>query len=230
MRTMLALVMLLAALAGCTSDGPAFLTVEPGGYDRAFDLAVEAAREAGMTAMLRDRRGGIIETDARIAGSVLEPWRTDNDSFGQALENTMSFQRRRARFEFVPAGFIEPMIDPDAPLVGADPSSGVGPPFDLTEYDGPVELRAWVYVERAHRPGLRRSTWSRRQSEYVIDPQQQDEPRVDNVGVRRGGRQTSWTPIDRDQAYERRLLAVVEDGMENGETEIGERRSVISES
>jgi hypothetical protein len=39
-------------------------------YERAFDAAVEAARVDGLPAALRDRRSGIIETEARIAPSI----------------------------------------------------------------------------------------------------------------------------------------------------------------
>jgi hypothetical protein len=32
---------------------------------------------------------------------------------------------------------------------------------DLLEYQGAIELRVWVVVDRAYSPGVRRDTWSR---------------------------------------------------------------------
>jgi len=139
-----------------------------------------------MPPALRDRRSGVIETEAQIAGSVLEPWRTDNASAAQAVENTVAFQRRRARFEFTPAGFQEP-------------------PRDLTKVPDDLELRVWVFVERASTPGLRRSTWTRSKTTttQLVAPEGDTGPAPT----------TSWTPVTRDVAYERRLLAAVQDGL-----------------
>src|SRR5437667_5116632 len=75
-------------ISGCASpQGPDYLTIPASDYTAAFDAAMDAARIHGLPAVLRDRRAGVIETDPRIAGSVLEPWRTDNANFKQALEN-----------------------------------------------------------------------------------------------------------------------------------------------
>jgi hypothetical protein len=200
----------LAALAlgatGCaTSTGPAYVTVPGASYDVAFDAAVEAARQVGMPALVRDRRAGVIETDTRIAGSILEPWRTDNESLSQAFENTIAFQRRRARFEFVPAGFVEPAdIDPDGPLTGVDLASGDAPRFDLTRGGGDLELRVWVFIERADVPGVRRSTWARG---LTTRTRREGDDRNELWG---GGSDPTWTPVDRDAAFEQRLLASVE--------------------
>lgn len=183
-------------LAGCAaSDGPTVLVIDSAEYARVFDLAAEAARREGMMPIRRDRRAGVIETQPEYSASLLEPWRQDNAGFDQALENTVSLQRRRVRFEFVPAG---------APPVQLPGGSALdGPRFvesepempDLSTFDGPLELRVWVAVERSYRPGQRRSTWTRR---YTSTP----------IGADLTG--AYWVTVSRDLAQERRLLAQVE--------------------
>lgn len=191
-------------LSGCaTSQGPAFLTIQAEVYADAFDAAVEAAAVVGLTPIVRDRRSGVIETEPRIAGSVFEPWRDDNASFAQAIENTITFQRRRARFEFTPAGF-RPREPAEASLTGPDLFALHGAEVDLSRLAGPLELRVWVYVERAYSPGRRRSTWTRAKStrsRIVPTPDDEALPR------------RYWTPVRRDEAYERRLLAAVQSAL-----------------
>lgn len=194
----------LAFLGGCAgSKGPEMLAVPSEQYTLAFDAAVEAARLQGMPASLRDRRGGVIQTEPRFAGSLLEPWRTDNSDFTQANENTLNFQRRRTRFEFVPAGYQPPMTPAEQGLTGPDVVAGNVPMTDLTAYHGELELRVWVYVERAFEPGVRYDPWSRSlTTKYKeISP---DGTVQKNDGL-------IWTPVSRDQAYERRLLAAVQE-------------------
>ncbi len=220
---LLGLWLVLGQFAGCApAKGPEVLTVSAAEYQQAFDTALDVSRREGMPAALRDRRGGVIETDPRIAGSVIEPWRTDNASFGQAVENTVNFQRRRARFEFARVGFnpqqqppptqpqstppqsTQPQsIQPPATQPIADVVGTNQPEIDLTNDPGPFELRVWVYVERAHTFGVRRSTWSRSKTSvsHIIVPE--GEAPVPAGAV--------WTPVERDEAYERRLLAMIQD-------------------
>jgi hypothetical protein len=213
------------AAAGCASrGGPSALAVPPASYGAVFDAAVEAGRRAGLHAALRDRRGGIIETESRIAGSILEPWRLDNAGVGESIGHTLNFERRRARFEFVPAGFR-------GPREPAPPGAATGPDLlaaadeaaetDLsalaaTEGAPNLELRVWVFLERAHTPGLRRSTWTRSKTSRARDPAAPDtslwEPRGEMFRTRsidreRGG--TMWAVVGRDPAMEQRLLADV---------------------
>jgi hypothetical protein len=196
----LAGVLACVAMVGCAGSpglGPEVLLVESARYEAAFDAAVAAARDQGLPAVLRDRRSGVIETDARIAGSLIEPWRTDNESLAQARENTLAFQRRRARFEFSPAGFQPPESDAASGSARAE--------HDLTRIEGQLELRVWVFVERAHNPGVRRSTWTRKattETALVVPEGERGIP----AGMQ-------WTPITRDPAYERRLLAAVEEAL-----------------
>jgi hypothetical protein len=200
-KGVLAALLIFGMVSGCaTSQGPAFLTIQAEAYADAFDAAVEAATVVGLTPTVRDRRSGVIETEPRIAGSMLEPWRNDNASFAQAIENTITFQRHRARFEFTPVGF-RPREAAEVPLTGPDLFALHDAEVDLSRLTGPLELRVWVYVERAYSPGMRRSTWTRaKTTRSRIVPTHDDEalPR------------RYWTPVRRDKAYERRLLAAVE--------------------
>ncbi|MHC4109424.1 MAG: hypothetical protein ACYSTY_15220 [Planctomycetota bacterium] len=187
-------------VTGCApAGGPSYLTLGADRYDPAFDAAAQAAREAGMAPALLDRRHGTIDTQPVAAASIMEPWRGGNASFGQAVENTIAFQRRRARFEFAP-------VDQDGAGQRSELPEALGPDLlglrtpqrDLTEYDGALELRVTVTLERAHMPGLRRSTWSRSlTTRTAIITSSGPQPAV------------FWEPVARDTAFERRLLAAV---------------------
>lgn len=216
--------LLAVFIGGCASkpNGPEVLTISAADYPAAFDAAVEAARRQGLPALLRDRRGGVIETDDRMAGSILEPWRNDNASFDQALENTIAFQRRRARFEFAPVGFnpqegAAAAAPTTRPLTGPDVVNAEGQPIDLTQATGDVELRVWVYVERGSMPGMRRSTWTRSkttQTQLVYPEGQTDKPKAKD---RDKGIGVIWSPVARDPDYERRLLGMVQQMLTSGE-------------
>lgn len=193
----LAAVVALAA-SGCAAQPQAdVLLIDAGAYREAFDAAVEAGRSQGMPPALRDRRRGVIETEPRYAGSILEPWRTDNETLGQAVESTIAFQRRRARFEFT-----APRLRPDEPGgAGPDLLATRSAAMDLTQYDGLLELRVMVFVERSYTPGLQYDTWSSvNTSRAVIDsPSSPAE----------AGTEQYWAPVTRDVDYEHRLLAGV---------------------
>jgi hypothetical protein len=65
-----------------------------------------------------------------------------------------------------------------------------------------LEVRVWVYVERAFTPGARLGTWTRSQATFSRDTL---------APVRDDGDKTvvdfsKWTPVRRDPAYEQRLL------------------------
>ena len=184
-----------------------------------------------MPPTLRDRRSGVIETEPRIAGSIFEPWRNDNASLEQALENTISFQRRRVRVEFVPADFDASTTgDQDQALPGPD-VVGIGEPLrDLTRYEGDLELRVWVYLERSYTFGVRRSTWtqSKRSQMQIISTDTGEALQAESpapipswsdrgsIDPQRGTPITPsvWSPISRDPAYERRLLEKIRKRLE----------------
>lgn len=219
-RTTLLFVLALGA-TGCVAggDGPELLVISASMYARAFDAADEVVRGESMPPTLRDRRSGVIETEPRIAGSVLEPWRVDNATSEQAWENTYAFQRRRVRVEFLPEGF-----DPDTSdeLVAPD-VVGLDSPFrDLTTHEGRIEVRVWVYLERSYTYGVRRSTWtaSGQKQARIIDagidvsstPPPTDWERQHAIAEERRGaiRSAYWVPVSRDAAFERRVLAAIQ--------------------
>jgi len=198
-----ALFMAISLQVGCSTSvvGPDVVLLDSRDYAEVFDAAVAVANADGMTPVLLDRRGGIITTNPAVAGSFLEPWKPRPSTARQGLENTLAQQRRTARFEFVPV-LREVVVHEDGSeeLVGPDYLSTTG--LDLTTYEGPMELRVWVYVDRKYTQGIRRNTWSLRQeTRTTVLPT--EEPWEQVVG-------SFWAPISRDVARERDLLASVE--------------------
>jgi hypothetical protein len=212
-------------LAGCApaSEGPELLVIPASLYARAFDAADAAVRDESMPPALRDRRSGVIETEPRVAGSVLEPWRTDNATSEQAWENTFSFQRRRVRVEFLPEGFDPETSDE---LAGPDVVGLDSPLRDLTTHEGRIEVRVWAYLERSYTYGVRRSAWTssgQRQArifdagvEVSTTPPPTDWERQHSIAEERRGaiRSAYWIPVSRDPAFERRVLAEIQRRME----------------
>ena len=197
--------------SGCSTSGPDRLEFQSDRYDQAFQAAGEAVRKQGMPPILTDRTGGVIEARPRLAGSVLEPWRIDNADAGQWGANTLNKQRRRVRFEFLPVDFVPPEPRGEDVLTGPPlPGSTEGELrlTDLETFDGRVELRVWVYVEREHRTGLRRGTWSRVGRTFATNPMETRSP--EDGTTRSPG---LWTPVGRDEAMERRLLADIRSAM-----------------
>lgn len=205
------LLALISLVTGCESAGKPSpgSSLSLGGiqYDICFDEVIRVASDSGMPAVIRDRSGGLVETSPRLCGSILEPWRQDNANFNQALENTVALQRRRARFEFVPAGFVAPPLVDSSALDGAPlPGSTDDGLFDMRTYDGPLELRVWVYIERAFTPGLRNGTWSRSQLSFSSDPLAPEKLTLESGATVDLSR---WTPLRRDTAYEQRLIGLI---------------------
>ncbi len=197
---LLSLGCVISTLLGCAgSSGPEVLDIPGDRYEQAFDTAVSVVRSHGMQPVVRDRREGVIETDSVIAGTVLEPWYGNAADLSQGIENTLSQYRMKARFEFLPRGFLES----SGTGVGTGPDLlGVSMPLrDLANGSEPLELRVWVYRERKHTVGQRRSTWTRsaksRANHVAGDPTWEETPG------------SFWTPVSRDEAAERRFLAEI---------------------
>lgn len=200
-----------AVIAGCnTMDGPATLTLPSAEYRRAFDACLDAARDAGMPALLADRGIGVIDTTPRHVGSLMEPWRLDSSGLQQTTQATLQYERRRLRFEFVPVGFTLPAAGGQGALRGPDVPGGREDRarFDLEHYDGPVELRAWVFIERGFTPGLKPGNWSLSLTTTWTDTvTNRVERREEDPAT---SAPTQWTPVARDDAMERTLMAGVE--------------------
>ncbi len=195
---------LAAGLAGCAAPSvPPVLAFDRADYERVFEAAIESAREDGLEPVVADRDLGVIETTPRTAGSLVEPWRTDNADVEEMVAHTVNFERRRARFEFVPEGFAVPAPDPQGPSVGpAIPGSDRAEQrFDLMKAGGRIELRAWVYVDRAFLPNQSFGRWTLGETRYSTDPTQARRPDDPATAIN-----TQWTPIGRDEPYEQRLM------------------------
>lgn len=196
-------------LGGCgSSPDLELLVIQPSQYEAAFRAALEAADDERLTPVVRDVRSGVIETEPTIAPTLLEPWRTEPTGLDQRTANTIAMRRRFARFEFTPAGSSGRADRPplsEAPADGADPLGLDDPLPDLTEAQGPIELRVWVFLERANRPGLRRDTWTRQSTTQAVMYQPGADADFDNEPLPR----LFWTPATRDPVMEAHLLNAV---------------------
>lgn len=184
-------------LTGCQSppQPDRCLVVPPDRYGEAFDAAVAAARDVGLSPAVRDRSAGLIETQTKVAGSLFEPWLFGEESIDQAAENTILFQRRRARIEFtIPSQPLPGIREATEPLPGATlPGRSSLDPLDVTAADEPLEVRVKVFVERAFVPGLKPSSYSRTLNTKYTDPLRRE--------------RETWTPVGRDAEWEARILA-----------------------
>ncbi|MFM7261876.1 MAG: hypothetical protein ACKO3W_14880 [bacterium] len=209
-------------LGGCAteSNGPDFLPVASSQYERVFDAACEVARGEGLIPEITDRRAGSIETQPRIAGSALEPWAWQDLTASEVVEGTFGFERRRARFEFVPAGFRPVPPEGTSPLAGPVlPGSSRGSGADVMQpqgdrrqgdqkqgdqkqgdqKQGELELRVSVSVERQFRPGYQGPAYTRALGSFATDVTVKDDPRALRD-------RSLWTPVARDERLERLLL------------------------
>lgn len=211
-------------LTGCSDpqraepEAPKVFALDRASYDATFDAAVKLVADEGMPAVLRDRDAGIIESRPNVSGSLLEPWDWPGGNVASATESTLGYQRRRVRFEFVPAGFRPRDLNEDAPLEGVRTPGSVEPDASgavnfndsmggsMGTYEGPIELRVWVYVERAYTPYLQRSTWTFQNRSFARNPERQ--AAVDDGTTRD---RSIWTPVARDPAMEEVILAKLRD-------------------
>ena len=211
-RVLQALAMLpcVAALAGClATDGQRTLTVASSQYPAAFDAAIAAARDQGFKAVVVDRTTGIVETDARHAGTLLEPWRVDNDGLGQAAANTLVKTRRRVRIEFTPQGWTPPPLAVDGTLKGpALPGSTSDlARFDLQAWSGEVDMQVWVFLEQSSEPGVNLSSYSARLESRK--PEVRGDGQTPTAPGGAPPPAAVWNPVGRDEAYERAIGSAI---------------------
>lgn len=204
--------LIAACVSGCASapSGPAFVTVSQEHYARAFDAACAAARAEGLVPELVDRESGVMETAARQAGSIIEPWSWSDLTASEVVEGTFGFERRRAHFEFVPAGFKPTAPEGTAPLAGPVlPGSERGSGSNLPEGVTAFELRVSVSVERQFRPGYQGPAYTRALGGYARDA---------SGGTASDARTAAtWTPVARDERLERVLMARVAESMQGAD-------------
>lgn len=220
-------------LVSCASDpgGPAVLDIPGERYREAFAAASDAARAEGLVPEVVDRRAGIIETAPRFGGSLVEPWTWGEGTPDDILSGTFGFERRRARFEFVPAGFrasgVESGLQSTAPLVGpvlpgsergvgsnieayaagAANDASAGSAEQAVDAKGALELRVAVSVERQFRPGYQGSTYTRAPGGFWRDTTLEDDGSLPRD-------RSLWTPVARDERLERALLERVRVALE----------------
>lgn len=209
---------LAACLSGCAStavdapEAPQFIAVPHARYQQAFDAACAAAREQGLVPELADRQAGVMDTKPRLAGSVIEPWAWRDLDASDVVEGTFGFERRRAHFEFVPAGFRPTPPEGTAPLAGA------ALPGSARVSDGAPpeawELRVSVSVERQFRAGYQGPAYTRALGSYSRPPSDTAGSAA-ATGVPRDA--SAWTPIARDERLERMLMARVAAKLAAGE-------------
>ena len=193
-------------LTGCnTMNGPAVIEIDSADYSKAFEACIEASRSAGMPPQAADRTTGIIETEPKTIGSWIEPWRFDSTGAMQKAENTAQFQRRRVRFVFTPKDWKPESIEAIATMTGPAAPGSIDDlkRFDLETYKGPIEIRARVFVERNFTDGMRINTWSSTLTSQTQTPT----PGVTDGSTRA---QTTWTPVGRDEASERTIMAEIQ--------------------
>ncbi len=206
--------LITVGVPGCAADSTqeSYLAVPKGEYERYFLAASEVARAEGLAPELSDRASGTIETEPRLAGSVVEPWAWKELTFTEVIEGTFGFERRRARFEFVPSGFRPIAPEGSAPLAGPVlPGSERGSGADLARASADLELRVSVSVERQFQPGHQGPAYTRSMGSYSRDVTL--EKPLSASGAPRD--RSSWTPIARDERLERILLEKVRERATN---------------
>jgi hypothetical protein len=192
---------IVTAGTGCSSPaGPDRIILDHTHYEAAFDAAVEAIRARGLEPLIMDRRGGIIETDAIQTPSLLEPWAWQGTDRELAMLNTLGNTQRRVRIEFSPSSG-QPLVQQRAQTLPEPDLLGLAMEPDLTTLKGPIDARAWVWVERTYTPGRRLGSWTLRETSYerpiVQDAQWEQVPSRITV------------PDRRDRAAERRFLSEI---------------------
>ena len=201
MRPIALAMLVLAALTGCTTwQGPTELVIPTGEYDRSMQTAVDTLGRLGYRCAVIDREAGIVDTDPLRAGSLVEPWRTDNATLSDAAANTVSPRRRQVRLTWVPVGAESVLVQPER-LDGPTLPGTVAPTAPAALGGGPLVLRAIVSLEQQYTPGDRISPYSASLSSGYSEPREATEGPVDR---------SPWTPVGRDEATEQRILGLIE--------------------
>jgi hypothetical protein len=212
-----------AWLGGCASDagGPAYLTIARAQYEQVFLAACEVARAEGLAPEIADRQTGTITTQARFAGSAMEPWTWQQLTASDVAAGTFGFERRRATFEFVPVGVVPQSAATSvgsAPLAGAVlPGSERGEGADIlasSGSDGLIELRVSVSVERQFRPGYQGTAYTRALGSFSRDVTDEKSQSGFAAGAEAEAPvardRANWTPVARDERLERALIVQIQ--------------------
>jgi len=174
-----------------------------------FTMLFGCKISSGPDVLLLDSNQYAMVFDAAVAAASsdgMKPVLLNRRSGVIATDPTIagSFIEPWKRFEFTPVVRKPTPGSPEESLIGPNLLSGAGK--DLTTFVGPIELRVWVYVDRKYTQGMRRGTWTLR-SESITKAMPTEQPWEQVPG-------TFWTPMNRDVARERALLATVEASMQ----------------
>ncbi len=186
--------------SGCSRwTGPTEVSVAPGEYDQSMQSAIGTLQRMGFRCAVIDRDAGVVESESVRSSTLVEPWRTDNATWGDVTANTVSQRRRQIRLNWVPVGDAPKPVS-SATLPGPTLPGQTAPtaPVDLSRCA--LRLTAVVAVEQQYTPGDRLNTYSSSLSSTYQEPRPAREGTVD-----RG----TWTPVGRDEAYEQRVLAKI---------------------
>lgn len=163
---------LLSVLAACSRavkvNQPNPLSVEARDYDLLYQQAIHLLRDEGFVIDQQDYRFGVVTTRPRTAPTLFEPWHDDNTTPAQALDSTLSHQRRTVTVTLKPdpsAAREQIVLDvesigftgPEAAVRDIDAALDQSP-ASVTRYDRYL-LEVAVVIERQQRP-LRRLTGS----------------------------------------------------------------------
>lgn len=164
------------AITGCNTEGPSTIAVPPGEYPRAFDLTLEALRDAKFDVERVDAARGVIATLPKPTSGAATPWDLEQRSLGQEWQDLVNHQARIVR-------------------VWARPVGQGQAPEDFVTYPGAVELRVETVLLRSRRPGYRIETES----------QNLGGTSVDQLEARQGLYNPEPVPLRLDEPFQREL-------------------------
>lgn len=106
-----------AALTGCTAKPPSTFSVAPGEYALAFETARDVLRDRRYPVERIDADQGVITTSAKYSSGFATPWDMDQTTLSQEFSDLVNHQSRRVRVSFENADGT-PVLDPAAATVG----------------------------------------------------------------------------------------------------------------
>ncbi|MEM9083049.1 MAG: hypothetical protein AAGB34_05580 [Planctomycetota bacterium] len=114
------------------------VNIEAGHYKEAFALAKDVLRDNGFRIDRVDAAGGIIRSSPAISSGLATPWIKHSTGIRGSFDDTLNRERRVTVLRFSPNDGVR-----------AD---------DLRAYEGPLELRVEVQLQRVYEPGRRHSS------------------------------------------------------------------------